>query len=198
MVIWPTRSSVWAFLENNLPPVPAGAVLRFALRESMREHRIRQVEPAMTTRLRHEDAKAYDEIATTVTNIPIQPGEKHINLVFRELFGIEFDRLLPANGPQRPPPGKNFFLCFVPAGCEQYEPDEAKRYALRWKTSEEHDLFVQFLQANGAESIYSMQDVGSYEATHNGSWRHFIENVKSGAIIVSFNTSKEAHIAKVM
>lgn len=49
-----------------------------------------------------------------------------------------------------------FFLCFIPQGCELYEPDSAKRMALRTRTSEEHDCFIEYLEANGAEEIYSM------------------------------------------
>ena len=54
------------------------------------------------------------------------------------------------------PAADMFFLCFIPQGCELYEPDSAKRMALRTRTSEEHDCFIEYLEANGAEEIYSM------------------------------------------
>jgi len=195
MILWPARSSAWGFLEKGLPAVSPGAILRFAVRAPL-PHLVNQIEPPITRYLRQENARKYAEIKNTIDNMPIQPEEKHITLIFREMFGIDFNRLIAPNGTQKQPPGKNFFLCFVPANCEQYEPDGAKRQALRWRTSEEHDFFVQFLRANGAETICSMQDIGSYEAVQNGSWRYFIEEVKGGAIIVSPSPAKKPIIAK--
>ena len=187
MLIWPAHSSIWGFLENYLPKVPPGTVLRFALRKKISSELVNHLESPMISHLRQEDAKYYDKIKNTIHDRSIEPGEKHINVVFREVFGIEFGRLIASNSSQGQPLSKNFFLCFVPANCEQYEPDENKRQALCQDISEEHDLFIQFLQANGADMIGSMQDMGSYEAVQNGSWRYFIENIKSGVVIVSSN-----------
>ena len=186
IIMWPAQSSVWDFLEKKLPAVPPGTILRFALCEPTAvSQSLDQTEPRVISRLSSEDAEKYNEIKGSVDRLPMQPDEKPINVVFREVFKIDFDRLVASNGNQRHLSGKDFFLCFIPANCTQYEVDDKKRQALRLRTSEEHDLFVQFLRANGAEAIYSFQDIGSYEIVSNGSWRHFIEKVKSGAIIVS-------------
>ena len=184
MLIWPAHSTVWRFLENCLPAVPPGTVLRFAVRERMSSQFVSQTELPVITDLRLKNTEMYNEIQTKIHHNPVLPGEYPINTVFREVFGIEFDRLIASNG-QKQLLGKNFFLCFVPANSEQYEPDDAKRQALRCSTTEEHELFVQFLQANGAEQIFSMQDLGFHEPVKRGSWRYFIEKVRSGVVIVS-------------
>ena len=186
MLIWPAHSSVWKFLEKPFLEVPLGTVLRFAIRKRVSMHLEDQIQFPVIARLRQEDADLHDEIKTNINNMPMQPEEKPINVVFREVFGIDFNRLLPTSSIQRQLPSKNFFLCFVPANCEQYELDDGKRQALRRRTFEEHNLFVQFLRENGADAIYSMQDLGSYEPVPSGSWRYFIENIKTGAVIVSF------------
>lgn len=190
MVVWPAHSSIWGFLERILPSVPSGAVLRFAIREPMPQRLAEEVEPLMTTHLRLEQPEKYEELKAKINDTPVHTEEKAINVVFRDMFDIEFDRLIGSNGPQRHPPAKNFFLCFHPANCENYEPNISERQALRWRASEEHDLFIDFLRANGADMIYSMQDIGSYELSNKCSWDYFLNNVKSGAIIVSQLTWK--------
>lgn len=185
MVIWPAQTSIWGFLEQSLPPVPPGTTLRYAVYESMPQRLADKVEPLMTTRLQIEDIQRYEGVKAEVDNTPVQPGESHTNVVFRDLFGIEFERLIASNGPQKVVPTRNFYLCFYPANCEDYEPDEVKRQALRKNVAKEHELYIEYLRANGADMIYSMQDIGSHEITKSCSWDYFLNNVKSGAIIVS-------------
>lgn len=185
MVIWPAHTSIWRFLEQSLDAVPAGTLLRFAVREPMSRELSDEVEPTMTTRLRLQNPERYEEIKTKIKDTPIQPGEKDINVVFRDMFGIEYSRLIAQNMPQKNPSARSFFLCFVPAECDSYEPDDAKRQALRWRISEEHDFFIDFLRANGVEDIYSMQDIGSSKIANNGAWDYFRHNNKYGTIIAS-------------
>ena len=175
MLIYPAGASAWAFLDQNLPNVHPGTALRFVVRR-----------PLSPMSKGQPEVERYAEITTKIKKHPIQAEEKNINIVFRDMFEIDFGRLVAQNGPQQHPPTNIFFLCFIPQGCEDYEPDSAKRLALRRRTSEEHDLFVKFLQANGAEEIYSMQSIGSQEIDSNGAWDYFFKNVKSGTIIVSF------------
>ena len=196
MVLWPTKASAWDFLEKSLPKVPPGAMLKFALRPPVIPDPTGQPESPAIARLRCENPTICNDLSSAIRERPSRSEIKHINLVFRDIFGIEFDRLLPSRGNEEQFRGKNFFLCFVPAGCEKYEPDDTKRQALRLKIAEEHDFFVQFLQANGGGSIYSMQELGSSEAVSNGSWRYFIENVTSGAIIVSFGPLKVSGLTR--
>ena len=183
MVMYPAGASAWAFLDKHLPSVHPGTVLRFAVRKPL-EPALADAHSPTTARLMTEEPEQYAQITTKIRKHPIQAKDKNINIVFRDMFEIDFDRLVAQNGDQQHPPTKIFFLCFIPQGCEVYEPDSAKRSALRVRTSQEHDLFIEFLQANGAEEIYSMQKIGSQEIDTNGAWDYFCKNVKSGTIIV--------------
>ena len=183
MLMYPAGASAWAFLDKGLPSVHPGTVLRFAVRKPL-EPALADVQTSTIARLKAEEPERYADITTGIQKYPIQAKDKNINIVFRDMFDIDFDRLVAQNGDQQHPPTKTFFLCFIPQGCEVYEPDLAKRSALHVRTSQEHDLFVKFLQANGAEEIYSMQKIGSQEIDRNGGWDYFCRNVKSGTIIV--------------
>lgn len=109
-----------------------------------------------------ENLDRYEQIMANAARGTIN---KSINIVFRELYGIEFRRLV---GDKKPA----FFLFFIPAGCESYEKDRTRRQNLRLRTSEEHDLTVEFLHENEAE-VYSLQDIGSWEVNKSGSWKYF-------------------------
>ena len=184
MLIYPAGASTWAFLDDNLPKVHPGTTLRFVVRKPLSPGST-EVHGLAISRLANKESEQYAGIMTKIKKAPIQAGEKNINVVFRDMFEIDFGRLVAQNGPQKHPPTNIFFLCFLPQGCETYEPDPARRSALRRRTSEEHDLFIKFLQANGAEETYSMQAIGSPELANNGAWGYFYKNVKSGTIIVS-------------
>ena len=107
----------------------------------------------------------YEHLVSNVSHNTTGCVTKGINTVFLEMFGIDYSRLISDKQPI-------FFLIFIPAGCERYEKDPVERQTLRLRSSEEHDLFAEFLQANGAE-VYSMQNVGSYEPNGSGSWDYF-------------------------
>lgn len=184
MLMYPAGASAWAFLDDSLPNVHPGTTLRFAVRRPLPPI-LANVHELATARLAKNEPESYAEIMTKIKKNSIQNEDKNINIVFRDMFEIDFGRLVAQNGPQQHPPTNIFFLCFIPQGCEDYEPDSAKRSALHRRTSEEHDLFIKFLRANGAEEIYSMQNIGSQEIENNGAWGYFSKNVKSGTIIVS-------------
>lgn len=184
MIIWPAHSSIWGFLEDGLPTVPPGAVLRFAIRNPMPQRLVEETEPNVANHRRVEDLEQYEAFQAKINDTSVEEG-RSISAVFRDIFDIDFDRLIASNGIQRYPLAKKFFLWFHCANCENYEPDESKRLAVRWRVSEEHDLFVDFVRENGVDAIYSMQDIGSCDVKKNGSWDYFRNNVKSGAIIVS-------------
>ena len=188
MLIYPAGASAWGFVDNDLPSVHPGTALRFAIRKPLPPGQA-DAHALATARLVENEPERHAEIATKLEDHPIQTNEKNINIVFRDMFEIDFGRLVAQNGPQKHPPTSIFFLCFIPQGCELYEPDSAKRSALRMRTSEEHDLFIKFLQANGAEQIYSMQNIGSQEIDNHGAWDYFCKNVKSGTIIVSLSSA---------
>ena len=185
MIMYPAGTSAWALLDATLPKVPEGTLLRFIIRQPLPERLAG--EDMIVDRLAKENPELLNEIKARVGIDPIQPDDKNINVVFRDMFEIEYSRLVAQNGQQKYPPAGVFFLCFVPQGCELYEPDPAKRIILRTQTSEEHDLFIDFLEANGATEIYSMQEKGSIDVQNNGAWDYFVNNVKSGQIIVGLS-----------
>ena len=185
MLMYPAGASAWAFLDKVVVPnVHPGTNLKFILRKPLPPPQL-DVLGVATTRFAKDNSERYSDIAAKIKKHPVQAEEKNINIVFRDMFEIDYGRLVAQNGPQTHPPPNVFFLCFVPQGSENYEPDSAKRLALRMRTSEEHDLFIKFLQANGAEEIYSLQNIGSPEIANNGAWDYFLKKVKCGSIIVS-------------
>jgi len=184
MVMYPVGSAAWASLDTNAQKIPEGALLRFVVREPLPVETAEGHPAAL--HLANANTERFGEITNHVKANPVLDSEPKISVVFRDMFEIEYSRLIAQNGPQKNKPANVFFLCFIPQGCELYEPDTEKRRALRERTSREHDLFIEFLEANGAKAIYSMQDVGSVEIENNGAWNYFMKNVKSGTIIVSY------------
>ena len=188
LLVWPVGASVWCFLDDMLSQVPDGAVLRYAFR-GLEPVSIGAQLPVLPSHRLKDDPQRYKEVKKHIVKTPMKKGAQTINVVFRDLFGIDFTRLSAPNGPSKQSSIKDFFLCFYPAGCERYEPDKEKRRALHWRTSQEHDLFVDFLKANGAENVYSVQDIGSSKVINNGAWNCFWEGLQrsgaTGALIVS-------------
>ncbi|KAL2041757.1 hypothetical protein N7G274_005541 [Stereocaulon virgatum] len=181
MIMYPAGASAWAFLDSKVPAVPQGTLLRFVVLQPLPE-RLASEDP-IVDRLADQNIDRLDRIKAYIRENPTQPDEKSINIVFRDMFEIEYGRLTAQNGQQKYPAADVFFLCFIPQGCELYEPDSVKRMALRTRTSEEHDFFIEFLEANGAKEVYSVQDKGSIDVQSNGAWDYFINNVKSGQIV---------------
>lgn len=164
-VVYPTGADAWAYLDCRLPAVPEGAVLRFVVRPPLPLEYADFEVPDLSNSLLEEDLDRYKLIIAKTAITIKNPIAKGISAVLQEFFGIDYNRLVSNKKPV-------FFLCFIPAGCESYEKDATKRHALRRRTSEEHDLFVDFLRENGAE-VYSLQNVGSHEPNTNGSWEYF-------------------------
>ncbi len=183
MLVYPARASAWAFLKDGFPSLADGAPLRFLIRHPLPQDLTRLHQSV--ARLVDENPERYHEIKQFIQSNPVQQGSNSISLVFRDLFQIGYSRLIAQNEPNKNPASSVFFLCFIPAGCEDYEKDDTKRMALRNRVSKEHDLFIDFLGANGAEEIYSLQAVDSIEPEDDGAWEYFVNNVKSGQIIVS-------------
>jgi len=129
MIVFPTNSEDWQFLDRHFPPVP-GVALRFVLstpinhgpsKPSERSLRRQKIEKRMIKRGKE-------------INIPSEQG---INSVMRLLYGIDYSRLIQQAPPKISTECSKFFLLF---------PKEAK---------DEHDLIVQFLSANNALEIYT-------------------------------------------
>ncbi len=184
MIMYPIGSTAWSALETQFQKLPDGALLRFAVRKPLPIDTA-DGHPALS-QLASSNAGRFEEIVNHVKANPIANDEPNVGVVFRDMFEIEYGHLIAHTAPQKIDPVNVFFLCFIPQGCEHYELNPAKRMALRERVSKEHDLFIEFLEANGAKEIYSMQDIGSIEVANNGAWDYFCKNVRSGTVIVSY------------
>lgn len=193
MLIWPAGSNAWDVIEPKLNPVPEGTVLRFLVRDPLPQEYTEELHPSIL-HFCNQNPEQHDEAMAKIKARPIQTGEAAINVIFRDLFSVEYARL--ATHPYSSDGAKNdtFFLCFLPVNQELWEADPEKRRRTRERTSNEHDLFVEFLQANGAKEIYSMQDIGSTEMANNGAWECFRKNDQAGCIVVSLNLAEGAHL----
>lgn len=184
VLIWPAGSNAWDFVERKIEPVPEGTVLRYLVRNPLPQEYAEDLHPS-TLHFCNQDPKRHDEAVLRIQARPFEQGETAINVVFRDLFGIEYSRLVANPISSNELKNDTFFLCFLPVSQEQWEPDREKRQRTRERTSAEHDFFVEFLQANGANEIYSMQEIGSTDMANNGAWECFRREVKTGCIVVS-------------
>lgn len=129
MIVFPTNSEDWQFLDRHFPPVP-GVALRFVLRSPIQYEQAKPSEQSSRRqRIEKRMIKRGKEINIT--------GGQGINTVMRLLYEIDYSRLIQQAPPKISTECSRFFLLF---------PKEAK---------DEHDLVVQFLSANNALEIYT-------------------------------------------
>jgi len=129
MIIFPTNSEDWQFLDRQFLPVP-GVALRFVVRAPI--HYV-QAKASEHSSRRQKVEKRIIKRGKTI-NVPSEQG---INTVMRILYEIDYSRLIQQAPPKISAECSKFFLLF---------PREAK---------DEQDLVVQFLSANNALEIYT-------------------------------------------
>lgn len=129
MIVFPTNSEDWQFLDRHFLPVP-GVALRFLVRIPIQHGQTKLSEPSSR---RQKTEKRMTKRGKEI-NIP---GEQGINSVMRLLYGIDYSRLIHQVPPKISAECSKFFLLF---------PKEAK---------DEQDLVVQFLSTNNALEIYT-------------------------------------------
>lgn len=153
-LFYPTDSGLdhWDFLNKLVPQVPEGAALRFVLRKP----------------LPPPDLAEMDLIGME-RQLSLPDGESNIDTVFRNLLGIEYERLIKQPTPEKTAESNTFFLFYV--GVEK-----------------ELSLMCRFLSAHGA-TIYSWDD--------EGTWDYFCHNVEVGVILVSFTRSPLVYAANL-
>ena len=189
VLVWPVGSTVWQFLEHQLPSVPPGAILRFAVRPPSQVNHLEPL-PKEIVKFAEEMPDLFQETKRKIEDAPTE-GEKPITTIFRDMYDIDYNRLITSNDPKATAKSDSFFLCFVPATQELWDKDPISRRMARERTSAEHDYLVKFLEASGAKEIYSMQKVGSTDIDKSGAWDYFRHNVKNGCIIVSAVSSPD-------
>ena len=180
MFIWPAGAAAWQFLEQRLPDVPKGTMLRFLVRESM-QHIPFQARLLAKVLLQKSVKDDYDRVDDLIHS------QKPIDALFRERLGIHYEQLIAPNYSEDAKPLDSFFLCFQPLyeGVEFF--DRAVREEIRKHASAQHDFVVKYLVANGASEIYSCQAIGSTKIEENGAWDYFRHSVQHGCIVVSLS-----------
>jgi len=129
MIIFPTNSEDWQFLDRHFPPVP-GVALRFVVRAPIHYGQAKASEySSRRQKIEKRIIKRGKEMNIT--------GEKGINTVMRHLYEIDYSRLIQQAPPKISAECSKFFVLF---------PKEAK---------DEQDLIVQFLSVNNALEIYT-------------------------------------------
>lgn len=131
----------WSFLNHGHLNIPDGAALGFTLRKPL---------PQL-------DETEIDVVAR-MESVPIREGESNINMLMRNLLGIEYQRLIKQPSPELTAGSNNFFLFFIEA-------------------EQEYRIMYKFLEGNGAK-IYSWDT--------EGAWDYFASKIEAGVILVSF------------
>lgn len=147
LVIYPNDAGLesWDFRNNLQRPVPEGTLLRFMMRKPL--------PPPPPP----PDPVDFDSTGKE-TLLSSSESKSNINIVFQEMLGIEYERLIKQPTPERTAKSDHFFLLFV--GVEK-----------------EFSLMCRFLAANGAK-IYSWED--------EGAWDYFCAHIETGVVLVSF------------
>lgn len=170
LLIYPSGSEDWTFLDDRLPICPPEAVLRFVMRtpipgltEETRKPILESAEqesqkplPGLTE---DESQMPLPILTEELPFVSIRDGESNINAVFRNMYNVEYSRLAAPTTSAKTTEMYNFFLIFPPS-----------------KETERH-LVVEFLRHNKASEI------SSYET--KGAWDYFSTRINAGVIIVS-------------
>ncbi len=172
MLVYPSGSEDWTFLDEKLPIYPPDAVLRFVIRSpfpDLMEGEVRKPLPGSTEQdsrnllpdlTEEESLPSQTEIVPVVS---IRDGESNINAVFRSFYDVEYSRLVAPTTLGKTTEMYNFFLIF-PLSKET-----------------ERDLVIEFLQHNKAHEIFSYK--------MKGAWNYFSTRINAGVIIVSCSCS---------
>lgn len=155
LLVYPPDSQDWAFLDEKFPEVPPVG-LRCIMRTSIQL-------PAMES-CDDKLEKIRKGLVERGKKITFTSDEPVINAVMRNVYNIDYQRLIRQPKQDKTQEANKFFLIF---------PKERRA---------EHDLIVQFLDANDAAEVYSYD-----EDNNDGTWEYFYRHVKDGVIIVSIH-----------
>ena len=150
MIIYPLGVDTWSFLDGIPGGTSPQACLRFVMRPPVRHMLEDNLEMAASD-LRH----------------PVSDGGSGVNAMFRNMFRVEYHRLIPQAAKQKDGNPKTFFLMFPPSHEDQ------------------HDLIVKFLEANEA-TIYSSNTPGA--------WDYFCNFVNAGVVLVCVSSLSQITI----
>ena len=141
MIVYPTGSESWRFFDERFPVHSPLTALRFFVRTAIPEF---------------SSTNAFTLPSTS--SYPIMECETGVNALFRQLYGIEYQKLLPSANKHKSEQPNTFLLIYPPAAQEEY------------------DVTIKFLAANNA-TVYSWRTPGA--------WEFFVGNVVAGVVLVS-------------
>ena len=152
MVVFPIGSEDWAFLEQHMPAAPPVG-LRCIIRSPI-QHALTDAHNDTVGLMKESQLGKGQEIT-------LEAEEPAINVIMRNLYGIDYPRLIRQSNQGKDQTGHVFYLIF---------PKERR---------DEQDLIVHFLNANGAVEVYSYD-----ENINDGGWEYFYRNVTNNGVIV--------------
>ena len=156
MLVFPAGSEDWAFLEQHMPAVPPVG-LRCMIRSPVQHAFTDNIHGTVGIVKRRQLGKGQE--------ITLDTEEPAINAIMRNLYGIDYQRLIRQPNQGKAYKGHIFYLIF---------PKERK---------DEQDLILHFLGANGALEVYAYN-----EDINDGTWEYFYRNVfNNGVIIVNIS-----------
>ena len=155
MLVYPSASQDWAFLDGKLPAYPPESALRFVMRGPLPELMQEQSSKLLLGSVGEE----YTDVETMLSAISIKDGESSMNAVLRIMYDVDYSRLAAPSTLGKTTDTQTFFLIFPPS------------------KGAERDLVVQFLQHNNASEIL-VHDT-------KGAWEYFATMIDAGVIIVN-------------
>ena len=159
MLVYPVGASAWSFLDDALPDVPVGAILKFVVRKPLLPQ---------TPLNEHSDLRNWMGLNSRLVESTMHDSavaRESLNVAFKDQFDIEFPRLIGTKAAV-------FFLCFAPSGKWFDMMSTLDQDRIKLKVSAEHDEVVDFLHSNKAE-VYSMHDYGVSDPVENRAWFYF-------------------------
>lgn len=153
MLVYPPNSEDWAFLDQYLPSLPTVG-LRCIIRTPMQRFDTESADGRIEKIRKRQERNG--------KQITFEAGEPVINAVMRNVYEIDYQRLIRHDKPEKISNGFKIFLIF---------PKERRT---------EQDMILQLIEANGAAEVYAYD-----ENKNDGVWEYFSRSVVEGVIIVS-------------
>ncbi len=170
ILIYPSGSEDWTFLDDQLPTCPPEAVLRFVMgkpcpglmeeepQKPLSDSTEQEPRNVLPGSIEEELQKPLPALTHELPVVSVRDGESNTNAVFRNMYNVEFSRLVAPAPLAETTEMYNFFLIFPPS------------------KETERDAVIDFLQHNKATEILS------YET--KGAWDYFSTRINAGVIIV--------------
>lgn len=170
LLVYPSGSEDWTFLDDQLPICPPEAVLRCVMgkpcpglieeepQKPLSDSTEQEPQNVISGSIGEELQNPLPSLTYELPVVSVRDGESNTNAVFRNMYNVEFSRLVAPATSAETTEMYNFFLIFPPS------------------KETERDAIIDFLQHNKATEILS------YET--KGAWDYFSTRINAGVIIV--------------